>query len=69
MILYYYFDNYVFNKSHHDKIVQNTGEGFGSICIFGEEITNKQCNKFDISIKWKKMFNIILYGIYYITNK
>ena len=25
-----------------------------AICIFGEEITNKNCNKLDIHIKWIK---------------
>ena len=60
IILLYYSENLKFNREHHGKeiifindttITKNEKMGT-NVCIFGDEITSKQCNKFKIYIKW-----------------
>ena len=63
IILFYYYDNFKFNKDIHgdnikfisNKIVKiNKNNHCWSTCIFGKTILNKDCNKFTIHLKWKK---------------
>ena len=54
MILYYFFNNYKFNKNHHAKYLQfindktiKIDKDYSSTCIFSDTVTNRQCNEFD----------------------
>ena len=72
IILWYYYDNFIFdeekNNANNIKIINNGKimkkikyDGRASNIIFGDEISYENCNKFNISIKWKKC----IYGYFY----
>eukprot|EP00483_Globobulimina_turgida_P008255 UN08271 len=79
IILLYYFLDFKFdpdlNHGKHihylsDTIVTKAAPASGpsgwSTCIFGEEVTQKQCSVFNIDIKWKKCVTEFIMG--YITS-
>ena len=67
IIIFYYI--YTFNKNCHgrniefigDTLVKSTRSGWKT-CLFGDEFTNKLCNKINIEIKWKEMNDSFFIG-------
>eukprot|EP01083_Nonionella_stella_P247927 859003_1 len=81
VILLFYCNILNFNQQYHGKSIEivndttikkidKTGayaakDGGWNSCIFGEEIRNIKCNKFDIHIKWKQCIGAFFMGFIY----
>ena len=76
IILFYYFDGYKFDDKYcslscmdildNGTTIKNKNSSWNT-CIFGGEISSKQCNKFTIYVKWKKLTSYFYLGYIFDT--